>query len=188
MTLQEPQHDGPQNPGKAVWVPNVLSIVRLGIAMAFPFMPHDWHLAAILAGGATDFLDGFLARVLNAQSAFGRIIDPIADKALFLSVLVTLASQSDIHWWQVLLVCVRDIVVLFQGIYIAKRGDWRAFLEMSPGLIGKITTALVFLWIMALMIAWAAPAATPLFIAAVICSFLTAISYTQRFILRWRNE
>lgn len=67
-------------------IPNILSTTRLAIAPILPFVFVKWGLLPTLIlyliGDATDLLDGALARILNARSNYGKIVDPIADKSI----------------------------------------------------------------------------------------------------------
>jgi cardiolipin synthase len=81
-------------------LPNVLTALRLAAAPAIAVIlslspgPLGGWLAFTLfvAAAATDWLDGKLARAWNAQSAFGRMLDPIADKAMTLTALVVVVG------------------------------------------------------------------------------------------------
>lgn len=70
-----------------------------------------WAIAALAAAGASDFLDGYLARRLGQTSAWGRILDPAADRLLTVVVVVGLAWRDIIPWWLVAVLLVRDVVV-----------------------------------------------------------------------------
>lgn len=67
-------------------IPNILSTIRLGMALSLPFVFFNTTLLNTLlfylAGDATDAVDGFLARKWKVQSRYGQVIDPIADKML----------------------------------------------------------------------------------------------------------
>jgi CDP-diacylglycerol--glycerol-3-phosphate 3-phosphatidyltransferase len=60
----------------------------------------------------TDWLDGFLARKLNQTSAFGAFLDPVADKALLVSMYVTLAAVGVLPDWLAILVVFRDLLIV----------------------------------------------------------------------------
>ena len=86
-----------------IWtVPNALTFARLlaapGVAVPFMLLPRPeadiWALGIFLAAAATDFLDGWLARRLGQESALGRVLDPIADKAM---VVIALALLLALH-------------------------------------------------------------------------------------------
>src|SRR5205809_7088713 len=80
-------------------VPNVLTGARLALAIVFPWLPAAWRLPAVAAGALSDLADGALSRQLHAASAVGRILDPVADKALVLAVVVTLLVQGTLRPW-----------------------------------------------------------------------------------------
>lgn len=79
-------------------------------------------LTIFIAAGVTDILDGYYARSLNQQSAFGRMLDPIADKLLVSSCLLMLAADGIIHGWTlwaaVIILC-REILVSGLREYLA---------------------------------------------------------------------
>jgi len=75
-------------------VPNALSVLRLGFAVAFPFVPESWWIALVLAAGFSDWLDGWIARRFQATSWIGGLLDGVSDKAFVLSALFTRAGWA----------------------------------------------------------------------------------------------
>jgi len=97
-------------------LPNMITLARL---VAVPvtiwlILQHRLDLAFLLfvAAGISDALDGWLARARNARSAIGALLDPVADKALLVSVYVTLAAIGVLPDWLAILVVFRDIVIV----------------------------------------------------------------------------
>ena len=97
-------------------LPNMITLARL---VAVPvtvwlMLQHRLDLAFLLflAAGISDALDGWLARVLNARSAIGALLDPVADKALLVSVYVSLAAIGVLPDWLAILVVFRDVVIV----------------------------------------------------------------------------
>ncbi len=91
-------------------LPNQLTIGRIGLAIVFFVMLGMYHptaaagrgllLAAFVvfvAAGVTDFLDGFLARKMKLESAFGRIVDPFVDKVLIVGAFAMLAGSNFLY-------------------------------------------------------------------------------------------
>src|SRR5207245_9524656 len=79
-------------------------------------------LAVFIAAGVTDFLDGYYARIWDQQSAFGRMLDPIADKLLVASCLLMLAADGIIHGWSLwaaIVILCREILVSGLRAYLA---------------------------------------------------------------------
>lgn len=167
-------------------VPNVLSVLRLVLAMCFPFLPAWWRGPAILLAGVSDVADGFLARRWQLISKLGGLLDAAADKLFFLSVLTTLAWNDVIMLWQVALLLSRDIVVVAISIYIALRRRWRAFGHMPPRPLGKVTTIVVFVYFLILTMLTQYTGydivRTVFFIIAAVCSILAGADYLMQFI------
>lgn len=86
-------------------IPNILTVFRLsaapGVALAFVLLPRpiaDWAAFALfILAALTDFIDGRLARAWGQESNFGRMLDPIADKAMVVIALAVIVGLSGIH-------------------------------------------------------------------------------------------
>lgn len=168
-------------PGLVRRVPNALSGLRLVLAVAFPLLPEEGRLPAVLASGATDWLDGLIARRFHVQSTLGGLLDAVADKTFVLAVLLTLASGGVLAWWQVPLLLVRDAAVLITVVFFALRREWAAFGGMSARWPGKATTALTFaLFVVLLVHAWQ-DLRFPLFVATSAVGLVAGADYTARF-------
>ncbi|BCY14419.1 CDP-diacylglycerol--glycerol-3-phosphate 3-phosphatidyltransferase [Actinoplanes sp. L3-i22] len=97
---------------------NALTVVRLALVPVFLALvvasgmtDHDWRIAACLAfcvAAATDFVDGWIARKWELVTSFGKIADPIADKALTGTALVLLSAYDVLPWWVTLLILIRE--------------------------------------------------------------------------------
>ena len=163
-------------------IPNAISLMRLIIAGTLPVMPADWRLPALAGGAASDLVDGYIAKKMHQRTMAGQILDPIADKALVLSALLTLLLSGEIEWWELLLVLTRDVVVLVAAMTALMLRDWRAFSRMKPSILGKIATVFIYTWLVASMIPWAEPIRAPAFYLAVMCSAATAVEYLARYL------
>src|SRR6266545_1783472 len=80
-------------------IPVVVGCVYAQSVMDGPLWLRWVALAVFIAAGVTDVLDGYYARMWDQQSAFGRMLDPIADKLLVASCLLMLAADNSIHGW-----------------------------------------------------------------------------------------
>ena len=97
-------------------VPNLPSGLRLAGVPLFLWLvlgPEEdaWALVVLMVSGVTDFLDGWLARKLNQQSALGQILDPVADRLYILAVVVGLALRDIIPWWLAVSLPLRDLLL-----------------------------------------------------------------------------
>ncbi len=137
-------------PHPLAWVPNALTVSRLLLAPAFPFLPEGaWGLAS-------EFLDGFLARRWGGVSSFGKYLDPIADKLFVAFVLGTLWAQGITDGRELLAVGFRDVAIGLASLALLVKPEWRSRIAARP--LGKATTALQFGFLVWLVVARDAPA------------------------------
>lgn len=127
-------------------LPNVLSLARLFLVVPLLLvllssLPHArlWGAVIILFGASTDYLDGYFARKLDAESEWGRILDPVADKAGVAGLAVALLLLGELPLWFLGTLVARDALILAGGIYIKSRSG-----EVLPSIyIGKVTVTVV---------------------------------------------
>ncbi len=128
----------PSAPTSAWNVPNALTAFRLVLVPLFAVVllshPHSvgWRLVAaavFVAAIFTDFLDGRIARKYNIITTFGKLADPIADKALTGMALVGLSIIGELWWWVTIVILVREwgitllrFIVLRYGVMSARKG------------------------------------------------------------------
>ncbi|QHQ35938.1 CDP-diacylglycerol--glycerol-3-phosphate 3-phosphatidyltransferase [Algicella marina] len=120
-------------------LPNILTVGRLlaalALALVFVILPRpfaDWAaLVLFVAAALTDFLDGYLARKWNQTSAFGRMLDPIADKAMVVIALAVLMGLNGLN----ALLLVPASLILFREVFVS---GLREFLGADAGKL-KVT-------------------------------------------------
>jgi len=174
------------------WTPNVLSALRLVLAVSFPLLTWHWRSWAgpvILIAGLSDLADGIIARRLNASSWIGGHLDAVADKAFVLAVLVTFVWRDEVQPWQVALLLSRDVVVVGIAAWAAARRHWDAFKQMPARLPGKATTAANFAFLLLTAIWPQQPQLNFIvFSIAVTFSIAAAIDYLLLFWQRYRQH
>lgn len=123
--------DGVDPPGRgwATW-PNAVTVLRLAFLPVFVFLvvaSNHWALAAWLLAilGATDWIDGFLARRLHQVSELGKILDPVADRLLVISGVVSIAVVGAVPWWFAGLMLGRELLVSVMVLLLAALGAAR---------------------------------------------------------------
>ncbi len=122
-------------------IPNLISVLRLLLVPAFAMLllEQQFGLALILfiVMGVSDAMDGFLARRLNATSALGAGLDPLADKVMLIAAFVMLGHLELLPLWLVMLVVGRDVLVVGGTLlnYLLHPGRKTAVLK-----VGKINT------------------------------------------------
>jgi CDP-diacylglycerol--glycerol-3-phosphate 3-phosphatidyltransferase len=125
----------------------------------------------------TDFVDGWIARRWHLVTAFGKVADPIADKALTGSALVLLSWYGRLPWWVTVVILVRELGVTALRFWVIRRG----VIPASRG--GKVKTALQIL-----AIAWYlwpfptgwTPIGAAVMAAAVVVTVATGVDYVIR--------
>ncbi len=108
-------------------IPVVVGCVYAQSIMDGPLWLRWVALAVFIAAGVTDFLDGYVARRWDQHSAFGRMLDPIADKLLVASCLLMLAADGIIHGWTLW----AAIVILCREILVSGLREYLAALRVS---------------------------------------------------------
>lgn len=167
-------------------LPNLLSILRLLLALYFPFSPQEQWLWMVIIGGSSDVLDGWIARRYNLQSWVGGIIDGVADKLFMLMALITLANSGIFALWLLPFILARDLLVAGTALYAAAIRSWSSFKEMNVRLAGKLATAAQFLL---LLVGAGMPAQAYLvLIPAVLLSILSASDYGYLFFLALQRQ
>ncbi len=121
--------------------PNQLTVLRLVfvpfIVMTLADRQYGWAMGLFLAAGASDALDGLLARLLNQKTVLGQYLDPIADKLLMSTMFLVLSIMHKIPWKFTVLVFSRDvcIVVVCAVLYVTA-----SFRNFRPSVFGKANT------------------------------------------------
>ena len=104
-------------------IPNMLTVCRLAVtpavAIVFLILPRplaDWiALVMFVLAAVTDFLDGYLARLWKQESLFGRMLDPVADKAMVVIALLVLVALAELSAW----VTIPAVVIIFREILVS---------------------------------------------------------------------
>jgi cardiolipin synthase len=124
-------------------LPNAITFARLCAVpwVVWLVLQHRFDLAfyMFLAAGVSDAVDGWLARVRNARSKLGAILDPVADKALLVSMYVTLAAVGVLPDWLAILVVFRDLVIVGGVLVLYVLGQPPA---IQPIMLSKANTVL----------------------------------------------
>ncbi len=151
MKPAPPDHLGDPVQPVGLWnVANVLTMVRLALVPVFAVLLFHgtgdeggqdavWRWAAFVVFGvaaATDLVDGELARSRGLVTTFGKVADPIADKALMGTALVGLSILGELPWWVTVVILVREVGVTLLRFWVIRDG----VIPASRG--GKLKTLL----------------------------------------------
>ncbi len=146
---------------RVLTVPNAISLVRLLLVPVFTvLLVHErdgWALAVLAISGASDWLDGVIARRWNQVSRLGQLLDPAADRAFILVTIVTLAWRDVVPWWLVVALVLRDVLLGIVQLAVARSGRP----PLPVHLAGKAGTfALLYAFPLLLLGHWHGPVAT----------------------------
>lgn len=127
---------------KILTIPNILTLFRFFV---IPFVVYNIYISnfytalfLIFIAVLTDGLDGFIARKFDQTSKLGKIIDPLADKLLVISSLVTVYFNKDINFSSILITAIifREVYILAGGFLLLMKS--KRF-KIAPTIVGKIT-------------------------------------------------
>lgn len=112
---------------RVLTVPNVLSTLRLLAIPLFLYLllvpeADGWALTVLLLSGATDWLDGKLARALDQSSQLGALLDPLVDRLSVVSALAAFVGRGIIPWWVAAILIGRDLVLAGTLLIYRRRG------------------------------------------------------------------
>ena len=147
----------PVAPQASPWnVPNALTVLRILMVPVFGslLLTHGgedagwrwWATVVFVVAIATDWVDGYLARRDGLITDFGKLMDPIADKALTGTALVGLSIVGALPWWITVVILVREVGITLMRFVVIRRG----VIPASKG--GKLKTVLQALAITLLLV------------------------------------
>lgn len=126
------------------YIPNILTISRFVLIpfIVMALLSENYILAIILlsVSGLTDILDGVIARKFNYISNFGKLIDPLADKATQVSILISLVFQDIIPLWILVVIFIKEILMIAGASFLYGKD-----LVVSSRWYGKLSTIMIYL-------------------------------------------
>lgn len=173
-------------------IANVLTVLRIAIvplflAALFAADGHDpqwrWGAAALFGIAAiTDRIDGQLARKYGLVTDFGKLADPIADKALIGAALIGLSMLGDLPWWMTIVIVARELGVTLLRLAVVRRG------VIPAGRGGKLKTLVQSVAIAVLLLPLSggfASAGMALMYVAVVLTVVTGLDYVVQAARLW---
>ncbi len=134
-------------------IPNIISVLRIMLTVPFVVLLIEKQFGEALllfaVAGASDGLDGYLAKRNGWESRLGSMLDPIADKLLLVSSFIVLSWLGFLPLWLVLVILGRDIVILVGAIaYHFLIGDY----DFRPTIVSKINTFFQIVLVLAMVL------------------------------------
>ena len=119
---------------------NFLSLLRIPLGFMFLIVSEPkWVAAIVIAGAATDMLDGLIARLTHTESEIGALLDPFCDRIFVFLALVSFLPTGRIDWAEFLILILRDIFT--GGVFWVGRLAGKE-MPFHSRMGGKVTTAL----------------------------------------------
>jgi len=168
-------------------VPNALTLARFFLIGLYPFIYFSegisynkvWAFAVFILAGLTDVLDGFIARRFNLVTKWGKLMDPLADKLMLITVLVCLFIDGVVPLWVILIIALKELLMIFGAAFLYKNRH----VVVQSNFYGKLATVLFYIAITALV--FKIPYAAHILFIAVISTILAFIQYT---VLNFRKK
>lgn len=171
-------------------IPNMISTVRIGLIVLFAvyFRNHEYIKSLIVYGVAflSDLLDGFLARRFNWVTSIGKLLDPLADKLMLITVLICFSLEGFIPAWVLFLVASKELLMCVFSAFLFKSG-----VVVEADIFGKLSTGA---WAIAVVLVFLSRFITELHLAstiAIMCavaiSMLALFNYALRYLLQKSN-
>ena len=177
------------DPEPSPWnLPNALTAFRIVLVPLFAWMllahPAEpgWRVltAAVFSLAIlTDSLDGYLARKNNLVTRFGKLADPIADKALTGTALICLSVIGELWWWVTIVILVREWGITVMRFAMLRYG------VMAAGRGGKIKTVfqsvaiILYLLPLGAVASWASVLAMIVMMVALVLTVVTGLDYVR---------
>lgn len=139
-------------------IPNALTLLRIVLVPIFLYLltceapaAKWWALIVFIVAGVSDYLDGEIARRWNIITDFGKIADPIADKALTLGAFIVLSLTVPQHmpWWATICIAIRELGITWWRGVLLKKG-----IVVPANMGGKLKTVLQLFLIFLIITPW----------------------------------
>jgi CDP-diacylglycerol---glycerol-3-phosphate 3-phosphatidyltransferase len=172
---------------KALNVPNALTMLRLLLVPVFAWLllreggedavSRLWAAVVFLVASLTDLVDGEIARRRNLVTSFGKIADPIADKALTGTALVGLSYLGELPWWVTIVILAREIGVTLLRFWVIRHG----VIPASRGGKAKTVAQIVaIIWYLLPLTGWLADLRVVAMAVALVLTVATGLDYVVR--------
>lgn len=160
-------------------LPNLLTSLRFLLIPVYIVIFAEGHMIPafliMVAAGITDVLDGYIARRTGQITTAGMMLDPLADKMMLITVIVSLLVSGHISWAAAAAMFLRDLGMIAGGFYFHFRGKK----TVPANWMGKLTTVLFYAAIM--LIFFEVPNAHVYLWGVIGFSFITSMMYIVMF-------
>ena len=135
-------------------IPNLICLLRIALILPLVIAMRENEHARIIVlfsiAAVSDGVDGYLAKRFGWTSDLGKVLDPVADKLLVMTVFITAAWLDIAPWWLTAVAVARDLIIGFGAVIYRL---WFGPLNGRPTVISKINTALQLAYLLAVVFA-----------------------------------
>jgi cardiolipin synthase len=170
-------------------IPNLITALRLMLVAPLVWMlvedRYEVALLLFVAMGASDGMDGFLAKRYGWQSRVGKFMDPLADKAMLVSTYLALGWLGGVPAWLVALIILRDLIIICGAVayhFVTRR------LEMNPTLLSKINTGAQILLAILVILDQFRPIGDVAMNALIAVVLLTTMASGAHYVFEWSRR
>ena len=129
-------------------IPNIISFFRLMLVPLFvityfheaEYNTYFWSIIIVLVSGASDIIDGVIARKYNMVSDVGKVLDPIADKLTQVVIIMCLAVKHPLIIPMFAVLFIKELLTLFAALHLLSKGTK----PISSKWFGKLSTVVIF--------------------------------------------
>lgn len=173
-------------------IPNALTVLRM---LMIPLMVYvfnnfgaEWAMGVYVLASLTDVLDGYIARKYNQITDFGKLMDPLADKLMVISMLIMLVLKAYVPTWVLIVVAGKELMMVGGAALLL--GGKKVVVMANK--LGKAATAAFFAAIVLVCMRdvwlplWNVGSA--LMYVAVTLSIIAMIGYARAYLIQGRND
>lgn len=171
-------------------IPNILTLIRIALipVTAYYFYIGQNVMAALvfIAACLTDILDGYIARHFNMVTNVGKLLDPLADKGIQITLLISLALSSLMPWAVIAIIVCKELIQCICAFYMYRKG-----IVVNAKAAGKVSTVVTSLCVIIIMLFGENIGAAPLYILQwlpVAFAIPAFVSYTVIFLNTMKNK
>jgi cardiolipin synthase len=164
-------------------IPNALTIIRFLLIPGFVYfffspMEYGIRIAIVIfvIAGLTDILDGYIARRYNLITRLGIVLDPLADKLMLLTVLISITLKNQIPFWIIVVVAIKETLLILGAISLFNDHD----IVVPANRFGKISTIAFYIAILA--VAFELPYRQLLLDGFVVLTIVALVVYVNNYI------
>ena len=167
-------------------IPNILTIFRLCLIpvyiLIFAIEGETKELAAIIfiAASITDVLDGYIARKYNMCTKTGQLLDPLADKLMQLTVVISLVISGILPVWFVVVLAVKEFLLILGGIFLYAKKTY-----VKSNILGKLNTIVLFIAIVLIFFIHTSETVSNVILGiSTIFNFIAIVSYFYAYFIK----